>query len=232
MPPPARPTAAKALYLHGFGSGPQSSKALAFAGLAEARGVALERLDLRQPSLEHLRLSAVIAHVRARIGDPEQRVVLIGSSLGGLTACRVAERDPRVAALVLMAPAFRLMELWAARLGPERLDVWARSGWLEVDDYRDRVKARIDHGFLQDMALADPPGEPDVRVPTLLFHGVADEVVPVERARAFAAGRPNVRLIELEDGHELVRSLPAILAESARFLAPWGWASPAGLAVD
>ena len=46
-------------------------------------------------------------------------------------------------------------------------------------------------------------------------HCVSD----IERSRRFAAERPHVRLIELPDGHELVASIPTLLAESERFLA-------------
>jgi len=56
-------------------------------------------------------------------------------------------------------------------------------------------------------------------VPTWIFHGVHDEVVEVERSRDFARGRPHVTLTELDDGHELVASLPVLLAETERFLA-------------
>jgi hypothetical protein len=53
----------------------------------------------------------------------------------------------------------------------------------------------------------------------LIFHGVHDASVPVQFSRDFAAQHPNVRLIELEDDHELVESLPVILPEVERFLA-------------
>jgi dipeptidyl aminopeptidase/acylaminoacyl peptidase len=64
-----------------------------------------------------------------------------------------------------------------------------------------------------------------VRVPTLIIHGTKDDTVTIEHARRFAAGRANVELIELDDGHELIASLPRILAETDRFL---GY-SPAGI---
>ena len=54
-----------------------------------------------------------VAHVEqlndalTRLGAERDRAVLFGSSLGGLTACRVAEDDARVCARVLLAPAFR-----------------------------------------------------------------------------------------------------------------------------
>jgi aryl-alcohol dehydrogenase-like predicted oxidoreductase len=121
----------RVLYLHGFASGPASTKGVAVATALDAAGFAVERLDLRVPSLERLRLSAAIDHVVATIGDAPQ-VALIGSSLGGLIAARVAERVGAVAALVLLAPAFRMAERWAARLGPDGVAAW-RKGRLAAD---------------------------------------------------------------------------------------------------
>jgi hypothetical protein len=46
-------------------------------------------------------------------------------------------------------------------------------------------------------------------------------VVSIDLSRALALGKRHVRLIELDDGHELTASLPRLLAEADRFLAPW-----------
>lgn len=214
----------KALYLHGFASGPGSTKARGFAKAAREAGMSLEVLDLRQPSFAHLRLTAMIDHVANAIGEGDrERAILVGSSLGGLTACRLAERDARVGALLLLAPAFALVDRWTSMLGAEKMEAWRRSGWLEVDDYAERKKARVDYGFFEDLRAADPEELPDVRVPTVIVHGVRDEVVPVERSRRFAAGKRHVKLVEVDDGHELVASLDVALAEAASLFAPWGW---------
>jgi pimeloyl-ACP methyl ester carboxylesterase len=210
------------LYLHGFASGPDSAKGLAFTRWLGDRGLVVERLNLRLPSLERLRLSAGIAATCAAIGGERDRVVLMGSSLGGLTAARAAERDPRVCALVLLAPAFQAAQRWRARLAGEPLRAWRESGWLEVDDHATRQKARVDYGFLEDLEAADPADSwPDVRVPTLIVHGRQDAVVDIEGSRAFAGGRRQVRLLEVDDGHELIATLPATMVEVERFLAPF-----------
>ncbi len=210
------------LYLHGFASSRDSTKGVAFSRHFAARGVAIERLDLRLPSLERLRLSAGIAATRAAIGDAQDRAVLIGSSLGGLTAARVAALDARVCALVLMAPAFCLSQRWPLRLGPPAFQRWRDSGWLEIDDYATGGKARVDFGFYEDAAALDRAdgGWPDLRVPTLILHGRSDQVVDIGSSRTFAAGRRHVRLIELDDGHELTATLPRILQAAEDFLAP------------
>jgi uncharacterized protein len=205
------------LYLHGFASGPNSKKGVAFAEHFAAKGIEIERLDLRVPSFEHLRLSAMIDEARAAIGGPDERAIVLGSSLGGLTAARLAEQEPRVRAVVLLAPAFQLAERWRESLG-EAFEDWRRTGWREVHDYTTGGTARVDFGFVEDAAAVDV-GFPEVRVPTLILHGTGDDVVPIARSREFAKALPNVRLVELDDGHELVASIPTLLAETERFLA-------------
>lgn len=207
------------LYLHGFGSTANSKKGVATTEHFATRGVTIERLDLRVPSFERLRLSAMIETTIAAIGGDRDRAVLLGSSLGALTAARVAERDARVSGLVLLAPAFRLLDRWREQLG-DAWSTWERTGWRDVHDYATGQLARIDFGFARDVAAVDV-GFPDVRVPTVIVHGTRDEAVPVEHSRAFAAGRRHVRLVEVDDLHELVGSLPRILAEMDAFLAPW-----------
>ena len=210
------------LYLHGFASGPTSYKGLAIAEHYARRGVAMERLDLRIPTFERLRLRQMIASVRTAIGDEHDRAVLFGSSLGGLTACRVAEEDPRVCALVLLAPAFRIMERWRERLGEKGWNDWQTTGWLDTLDYISKTMSRVDFGFAEEAAALDERGGgfPDVRVPTLIIHGVNDPVVDVALSRRFAEGKRHVRLIEVDDGHELAASLERIKSEADRFLAP------------
>jgi uncharacterized protein len=205
------------LYLHGFASGPSSTKGVAFAEHYARRGITLDRLDLRVPSLRHLRLSAMLTTVQQAIGGSDDRAVILGSSLGGLVAARVAERDPRVVALVLLAPAFQLIARWRALPG---WDDWRRTGWREIHDYTTHQPAQIDFAAAED-AMAIDVGDPEVSVPTLILHGARDEAVPIETSRAFARGNPHVQLVELDDGHELIASLPRLLQEADRFLAPW-----------
>jgi len=212
------------LYMHGFASGPESHKGRALAAHFSGRhGVDLARLDGRVPSFEHLRLSAIVATIRGSIGGPSDRAVVFGSSLGGLAAARAAEEDARVCALVLLAPAFRLAERWRLRLGEEAWRAWQTTGWLEVDDHAKGGTSRVDFDFVRDAEAIDARSGPwpDVRVPTLVIHGQRDDVVDPDLSRAWAAGKRHVHLVEVDDGHELVASVPRIAAEAERFLSPF-----------
>lgn len=216
------------LYLHGFASGPESFKGVTLSSHYARQGIQLERLNLRQPSLEHLRLSAMLRTVREAMGGEQDRSILFGSSMGGLTACRVAEEDARVCALVLLAPALQAMVQLRRRVGEEGLRQWEQSGWLEIRDYAEKRQTRVDFGYVPDLEAIDARsgGWPDVRVPTLLIHGRQDDICDIEFSRQWARGKRHVRLVEVDDGHELVTSLGLIAAEADAFLRPF--LGPAG----
>jgi pimeloyl-ACP methyl ester carboxylesterase len=196
---------------------------MALAAHYRKQGIAVERLNLRQPSLERLRLSAMMRVVGEAIGSAGDRAILLGSSLGALTACRVAEEDARVCALVLLAPAFRLVERWRLEMGASAWQRWQEEGWLEIEDYAEARRTRIDFGFMRDADEIDArsSGWPDVRIPTLIVHGLSDQVVDIELSRTWARGKRHVRLVEVDDGHELVASLERIAAEADDFLRPF-----------
>jgi uncharacterized protein len=205
------------LYCHGFASGPRSTKGVRLSEHFRARGVALERLDLRVPSLERLSFGAMKSVVVRALGGARDRAVVFGSSLGGLTAARVAEADARVSALVLLAPAFRLAERWRARMTDAEWRAWANSGFLAIHDYAEDRPARVHFDFIRELDAADA-GWPDVRVPTLIVHGTDDETVDPQLSRDFARGKSWVRLVEVDDGHELTQSLARIGDEAENFL--------------
>ncbi len=215
-----KPAGPRWLYLHGFASGLGSSKGTALTKHYASKGIEMERLNLRVPSLEGLRMSAMITATRAAVGGPRDRAIVFGSSLGGATALRAAEEDPRVCALVLLAPAFRFAENWRKKIGPDGCRKWEAEG-LEIHDYANDRPARIDYGFLTDAEAIEARGAPDTRVPVLIVHGVRDETVEVGVSREWAAGRRHVRLVEVDDDHELRASLPLIQAEADRFLSPF-----------
>jgi len=87
---------------------------------------------------------------------------------------------------------------------------------FDVYHYGEKRMRRVHYALIED-ALRFPPA-PDFSQPALIFHGIHDDVVPVENSRAFTAAHPNAQLVELDSDHELLNVLDAIVEESLPFL--------------
>jgi len=210
------------VYLHGFASGPDSSKARFFRERFAAIGVELQVPDLNQgeAGFRTLTLSRSIAQVHDLVdASGVDRAVLVGSSLGGYTAALAAVQDPRVQALVLLCPAFDLPARWTQWLDQEGIDRWRASGALEVHHHAWQRNEKIGFGLYRD-ALGHTP-YPKVTVPTLIHHGVNDTEVPIGTSRKFASLTPTARLVEHDSDHALLDVLEPIWEETRAFLAPW-----------
>jgi pimeloyl-ACP methyl ester carboxylesterase len=204
------------LYLHGFASGPQSRKAREFQGaLAASPGFpALEIPQLDEGNFEGLTISGQLDVMERTLRG--EAACLIGSSLGGYLAALYASRHPEINRLVLLAPAFGFSSRWNELTGTEKMLSWRETGWLEVFHYAAGVPRRVHYGLYED-ANRFPP-EPDFTQPALIFHGLGDDVVPVECSRRFVASHANVKLLEVDSDHELTNVLGEITATSVPFL--------------
>jgi uncharacterized protein len=203
------------LYLHGFASGPNSSKARYFRDRFAALGIPLDVLDLEQGDFAGLTLSGMLRTIRKAAADTP--AVLIGSSLGGYLAALYAARHSEVERLVLLAPAFRFPTHYPATLGEAKLVDWRTSGRLPVFHYAAGEERDLGYDFYLDGIRYEP--EPDVRQPTLIAHGRLDEVVPPAFSIEWARGRPDVELHLVESGHSLLEALDPIWKFTATFLA-------------
>jgi uncharacterized protein len=202
------------IYLHGFASGPQSRKALAFRDALVAYGIQLEIPDLAMGDFEHLSISGQLRVIENLLEGAPCR--LVGSSMGGYLAALYAASHAEVDRLVLLAPAFGFVARWQEMQGPAGIAAWRNTGWLDVLHYGDRAIRRVHYGLLED--AANFPGFPDFREPALIFHGVKDAVVPVDLSREFARSHPNASLREVDSDHELLDVLDAITGEAVPYL--------------
>jgi uncharacterized protein len=205
----------KVLYLHGFASGPASRKARFFRKRLEELGIAVEVPDLSQGDFENLTISGQLGLIESLpVGDP---ITIIGSSMGGyLGALYAARHVSNVQKLVLLAPAFGFAERWPALVGAEGMERWKTTGRLPIFHYGEQRYRDLGLAMLEDSARWE--GRPDFGQPTLIFHGINDDVVPVQASRDFAATHPNTRLFELDSDHELLNVLPDIWEQSKDFI--------------
>jgi uncharacterized protein len=205
----------RVVYLHGFASGPSSTKARFFRERLERNGTRVDVPDLAAGDFEHLTITGQFAVVESAAAG--EAVSIMGSSMGGYLAALYAARHPEVTRVVLLAPAFAFAHRWREYLGAAQVENWRRNGAMDVFHYGENRNCRLSYRLLEDAAHYED--FPDFRQPTLIFHGSRDDVVPPQYSRDFAARHGNVRLEILESGHELLDALEYMAPLVSNFLA-------------
>jgi hypothetical protein len=211
------------IYLHGFASSPQSSKAMFFEERFAAAGITFLCPDLNRPAFPTLTVSRMIQQLEKRVSSlPPGEIVLIGSSLGGFVAVEAAARQVGgvhhpISRLVLLAPAVELeWERWS-EVGPGGVERWRKAGDIEVFHYALDRPERLEFGFYED-ATRYRPASRRLPLPILIFQGRQDESVSPEIVEAFSQRQDEATLHMLDDTHQLKSSLDFIWRETARFL--------------
>jgi dipeptidyl aminopeptidase/acylaminoacyl peptidase len=205
------------LFLHGF---PGSEKSVDVQRALLKKGVASVAPHFLGAwgSEGTYRFTTLVAQARAALAatrrlpfvDP-RRVALYGFSMGGWTALNLAACDPRVKAVVAVAPVG----------GPEMV----HPSNLEFMTRLSRpLKAPAPPALTRDFRAAVTGEDPAkavaaMRMPLLLVHGTEDDVVPFPVARRLAAAaRGPFRLVaERGCGHDFLERREKLV----KLAAPW-----------
>ena len=129
--------------------------------------------------------------------------LVAGSSMGGLAAANASALRPDASfGLLLIAPAFGLAEMWHNRLSTSEMKLWK-----DTDEYEYRgfeLEMILGWNFMQ---TAEQMSWPKLNHPTVILHGIQDDVVPIENSRRVMQEQANVvKMIELDDGHRMQQS--------------------------
>ncbi len=207
------------LYLHGFASSAQSSKAAFFRSKLSAYGVAVHAPDFNAPDFSTLTVSRMLGQVHEVIqGLGPGPVTLIGSSLGGFVGVHAALQDAgRVDRLVLLAPALDFGGNRMRELGDRGIEDWRRTNRLDVFHHGFGRLMPVHYELYADAARYDAFNA-RIDLPIQIFQGRRDTSVDPATVERWATARPNVVLHLLDDDHQLLGSLETIWAETARFL--------------
>lgn len=198
-----------ALLLHGF-TGNKSEAGRLFVDLARAlcgAGYAVLRFDFRchgdSPlSFEEFSVwkaledaENAVKYLKNLESVDASRLALVGLSMGGGIAAKVAAARSDIAALVLLSAGLDWLELWPLRGYVSR--VVLEGGYVYESWYRMRIDNLRDS--LRFSAMDDAER---VRAPTLMVHAVDDTLVPIDHARRFYERlKAEKRLLEVSGGH-------------------------------
>jgi uncharacterized protein len=206
------------LYLHGFASGANSHKANFFTDRYAQQGIQLVVPDFNAGGFTDFTISRQLAQAASHFTD--EPVTLIGSSLGGWVSLLLAEIYPQVESMILLAPALGFPQPWLSQLGATALQTWQTAGSWPVYHYIEKQHIPLAYNFVLD-AQQYLQTEFQRSLPTLIFHGINDEVVPIELSRQYASdrshsisgGESSVTLHELASDHGLSNVLTQIWQE-------------------
>lgn len=198
------------IYLHGFASSPDSAKAIYLREYFATHEIPLQILDLNLGDFSHLTITRQIEQVEKAFPADGMPITLIGSSLGGLTSAHTAQKHSKVKQLVLLAPAFEFLTHWLPRLGEEKLREWQATGYLLTYHYGEKRELPLHYHFVEDARQYQETQLLQRPVPTLIFHGRHDEVIPITASRNYASDRPWVQLVEFDSDHALTDVMPQI----------------------
>lgn len=203
------------IYLHGFASCPESTKAIYLVDKLSTFGLSLQVPNLNQDDFSHLTITRQINQV-SKLFESTAPITLIGSSLGGLTAAWLGQKNLQVQRLILLAPAFDFLSHWLLKLGDVQLREWQNTGFISVYHSCEKRNLPLHYKFVED-ALQYQEIQLLRPVPTLILHGKHDQVIPIKASQNYASTRSWVKLIELDSDHALVDVMPIIWSEILSF---------------
>lgn len=198
---PAR-GAAQGSVLHLHGNAANVSNHLPLVAWLPAAGFNVLLLDYRgfgrsqgRPTLDGVvdDAAAALDYLRRRPGVDAQRLIVLGQSLGGATALRLLARDGEGVRLAVIEAAFASYR-GIARDAALRSVVLAPFLPVALPALPDRQRDPL-------AALAA------IRVPLLLVHGTADEVIPFTHGEQLAAAAPPGTTFLRIDGARHMESL-------------------------
>jgi predicted esterase YcpF (UPF0227 family) len=205
------------LYLHGFASSPQSTKARYMQQKFAELGLTLHVPDLNLTDFSTVTLSEQLDYLDRTYLHNNEPIVVLGSSLGGFLALQLAAKSLLVQKLILLAPAFGFSHRIAKALGEENVTKWQQDGIREFYHYGLKRNVNLQFQFFVD---AQKYSEENLTrsLPMLIFHGIHDEVVPASLSEEFAKRRSQVTLKLRNDDHALGKDLDSIWQDTKQFL--------------
>src|SRR3989338_5645587 len=123
-----------------------------------------------------------------------KKIILVGSSFGGLSSTISASKSHDLYALVLKSPVSDYGEVHLNRYGPNGMDEWIKKGQAKYNPADPNNKLVLNYSFVEDYKKYDAyEAAKSIKVPTLIVHGSADEIVPVTQSERLVDTIPNAK---------------------------------------
>ncbi|GJL63689.1 MAG: alpha/beta hydrolase [Nitrospirales bacterium] len=149
------------------------------------------------------------------------RIGLVGSSYGGLIATLIASRDASLAVLGLKCPVPDFPEMLQLEFGQEAMTRWQTTG--EIPDVTGSNKPiELRYAFYENCLTYDAyTAAKTIHMPTLIVHGDADELVPLQQIERLEQSLAGEKILHLLPGANHHFGKPDDFRKMTTLLADW-----------
>lgn len=198
------------ILVHGFASNKNTDNYIKLVAFLNGRNISSFRFDFyghgeSGGKFENVTVSEAVDDIIQSIEFIKsmgyEKIGLIGGSFGGIASIMASSKSKDLKFLVLKSPVSNYEDKQAAVESPEKLEKWKKEGFSYYEKY-DGSKLRLKYSFVEDFKNNNGyAAAPNIRVPTLIIHGDADESVPVEQSIKTAKLIPNCKLVLIKDAN-------------------------------
>ncbi len=111
---------------------------------------------------------------------------LVGTSFGGVAAIIAASKSKDLFVLCLRCPVSDYWDKELQKRGEAGIREWKERGYEEYYDLEGKAH-KLNYSFIEDFSKNNGYGAAEkIKIPTIIVHGDADEVVPVAQSRNLA----------------------------------------------
>lgn len=193
------------ILIHGYSSNKNRPSSFDMAGELSKRNINSLRIDLNgcgesEGKFEYQTIASTVDDVEAAINYLKNlgysQIELFGASAGGLTAIATALKHPEVARLGLKCPVSDYVGQKIKRKGEAGMQEWKDKGFSIYKSSSSGQEHKIDYSVFEDYKnyiMFDKVKE--IKCPTLIVHGDADDVVDLEDSKRLVKNFPDAQLI-------------------------------------
>ncbi len=188
---------------HGFSSSKQSSTYLNLSENLARHGISTFRFDFfghgeSQGKFQDITITEAVDDIIQAIKFVKslgyRKIGLFGSSFGGNASIIAASKTPKLFALALKSPVSSYLDKGVSGKNESDIADWRSKGYTYYIS-GDGKKSKLNYSFVKDFKNADGyKYAPEIKAPTLIVHGDADETVPYEQSVKISKLIPNCRL--------------------------------------
>lgn len=201
-------SADRIVYLHGFGSGPRSTKVSLLADICDRLGLALTTPDLNLPTFGSLSVDAMVDMARYVLAEERRRTIAFGSSLGAAVLLRALAQQQvlSVERVVLFAPVIDHRAALLRMVGPGGEEQWRQAGAFEFQHYAAGRRLQVTYDLIDHPPVLDDAALARIDVPVLLLRAADDPVATVEETERLMRVMPNATSATVQTDHQFARA--------------------------